>query len=160
MGNGQFIFVYELDKMVGVDGTPSYSKQPIHYRIADSPFEFRNATEYGVVSTDGQYASSAPQVLWTPAGGVNGTIVLTASHNEDFFTNTALGDPSQWIRVTSGHGVGYSRELVIVPNTDNKVLLVFNGGSWDKGPKEVSCGDWIVPGPGSSLDITSLCLKA
>ncbi|EPE28209.1 Oligoxyloglucan reducing end-specific cellobiohydrolase [Glarea lozoyensis ATCC 20868] len=133
MGNGKFILFYELDKVTGV---PAYAKQPVHYRIADSPFKFNGAREHMLVSTDGTVASSAPQTIWTPAGGVNGTILTSASHAEDFFINTAYGDPSAWIRVDSGHGVGYSRALEIMPNTDGKVVLVFNGGSWQDGPKQ------------------------
>ncbi|KAH8651956.1 hypothetical protein BGZ60DRAFT_330175, partial [Tricladium varicosporioides] len=142
MGNGKFIFSYELDKATGV---PAYAKQPIHYRIADSPFEFDNAEELPLVATDGTVASSAPQTIWTPAGGPNGTILTSASHAEDFFINTAYGDPSAWVRVVSGHGIGYSRALQIIPKTDGKVILVFNGGSWQNGPKEVSAGDFLIP---------------
>lgn len=154
MGNGKFIFSYELDKATGV---PAYAKQPIHYRIADSPFEFDSSTELMLVATDGTVASSAPQTIWTPAGGPNGTILTSASHAEDFFINTAYGDPDAWIRVESGHGIGYSRALQLIPNTDDKVILVFNGGSWQDGPKEVSAGDFLIPGEGSSLDISSNC---
>lgn len=154
MGNGKYIFAYEVDKVTGV---PSYAHQPIHYRIADSPFEFDSATEHMLTSTDGTVASSAPQTIWTPAGGPNGTIIVAGSHEEAFFLNTAYGDPSQWVKVVSGHGVGYSRSLQIVPGTDNKVVLVFNGGSWQDGPKQVSAGDYLVPGPGSSMDTLSSC---
>lgn len=154
MGNGKFIFTYELDK---ISGFPAYAKQPIHYRIADSPFKFDSSTEFRIIASDGTVASSAPQVIWTPAGGVNGTILVSASHAEDFFINTAYGDPSAWIRVVSGHGVGYSRALQIIPGTDGKVVLVFNGGTWQSGPKEVSAGDFVVPGLGSSLDTISNC---
>ncbi|PMD31331.1 glycoside hydrolase family 93 protein [Hyaloscypha variabilis F] len=154
MGNDKFIFSYELDKAAGF---PAYAKQPIHYRIADSPFEFDNSTELPLVATDGTVASSAPQIVWTPAGGPNGTILTSASHAEDFFINTAYGDPSAWTRVVSGHGIGYSRALQIIPDTDGKVILVFNGGSWQDGPKEVSAGDFLIPGAGSSLDTISNC---
>lgn len=156
MGNGQFIFFYELDKIAGF---PAYAKQPIHYRIADSPFEFDGAEELSLVATDGTVASSAPQGVWSPAGGVNGTILVSASHAENFFINTAYGDPGNWTRVVSGHGVGYSRALQIIPDTDGKVVLVFNGGSWQAGPKEVSDGDFVIPGEGSGEDNTSNCFK-
>jgi len=152
MGNGKFIFFYELDKIAGF---PAYAKQPIHYRIADSPFEFGGAQEMSLVASDGTVASSAPQGVWSPAGGENGTILVSASHAEDFFVNTAYGDPAKWERVVSGHGVGYSRALQIIPDTDGKVVLVFNGGSWQAGPKEVSAGDFVISGPGGDEDSSS-----
>ncbi|KAH7355198.1 hypothetical protein BKA65DRAFT_535471 [Rhexocercosporidium sp. MPI-PUGE-AT-0058] len=157
MGNGKFIFAYEVDK---IQGFPAYAHQPVHYRIADSPFEFDKAEQFPIVSitADNTTASSAPQVLWSPAGGKNGTILLTASHEESFFINTAYGDPKAWKRVDSGHGTGYSRAIQIIPDTDGKVVLVFNGGSWEsKTPKQVSCGDYVIPGKGSHIDTISNC---
>ncbi|KAL5330470.1 hypothetical protein ACEPPN_003998 [Leptodophora sp. 'Broadleaf-Isolate-01'] len=156
MGNGKFLFTYEVDKL---QGFPAYAHQPLNYKIADSPFKFDSATPYPIVSAnDNVTASSAPQVIWSPAGGKNGTIVVTASHEESFFLNTKYGDPKAWIRVDSGHGVGYSRALQIIPSTDGKVVLVFNGGSWESHtPKSVTCGDYVIPGPGSSEDTISQC---
>ncbi|KAL2060828.1 hypothetical protein VTL71DRAFT_8880 [Oculimacula yallundae] len=152
LGNGKFIFAYEVDK---VQGFPKYANQPVHYKIADSPFEFDKATQFPLVAStpDNTTASSAPQVIWSPAGGKNGTIILSGSHEEAFFINTANGDPKEWKTVVSGHGVGYSRALQIIPGTDGKVILVFNGGAWGNTiEKQVTAGNWIVPGPGSKKD--------
>jgi hypothetical protein len=142
MGNGKFIFSYEL---AFAPEDPIEAAYAIHYRIADSPFEFDQAEEMLLKSTDGTIASSGPQTIWTPAGGPNGTIVTSDSHRPEFFINHAYGDPSAWVKVDSGKGVGYTRDLRIVPNTGGRVILVTNGGMYDRNETIVSCGDWVVP---------------
>lgn len=138
MGNGKFIFSYEL-------AFAPEAAYAIHYRIADSPFEFDHAEEMLLRATDGTIARAGPQTIWTPAGGPNGTIITSDSSNSEFFINHAYGDPSVWIKVESGKGVGYTRDLRIMPDTDGKTILVTNGGMYDSQHTIVSCGEWSVP---------------
>lgn len=142
MGNGKFIFSYEL---AYAPEDPINAAYAIHYRIADSPFEFDGAEEMLLRAADGTIASSGPQTIWTPAGGPNGTVVTSDSHRAQFFINRAYGDPSAWVMVESGKGVGYTRDLRIVPNTGGEVVLVTNGGLYNNSQTIVSCGDWVVP---------------
>ncbi|KAN0090417.1 glycoside hydrolase family 93 protein [Hyaloscypha variabilis] len=142
MGNGKYIFSYEL---AYAPEDPVNAPYAIHYRIADSPFEFDTAEELLLRATDGTIASAGPQTIWTPAGGPNGTIVTSDSTNSEFFINRACGDPSAWVKVASGKGVGYTRDLRIMPDTEGTVILVTNGGVYNRNQTIVSCGEWVVP---------------
>ncbi|KAH8655099.1 BNR/Asp-box repeat domain protein [Tricladium varicosporioides] len=142
MGNGKFIFSYEL---AFAPEDPVKAAYAVHYRIADSPFEFDQAETMLLKATDGTIASSGPQTIWTPAGGPNGTVITSDSDRSEFFINHAYGDPSSWVKVESGKGVGYTRELRIMPKTAGKVILVTNGGMYSRSETIVSCGEWIVP---------------
>jgi hypothetical protein len=71
--NGQYIITYE------------YCNSPqggcvIYYRLSSSPLTF-NAAAPGtfIEATTGEVPSSSPNVAWTPAGGVNGTIIFSAN---------------------------------------------------------------------------------
>jgi len=142
MGNGKFIFSYEL---AFAPEDPINAAYAVHYRIADSPFEFDKAEPMLLRATDGTIASAGPQTIWTPAGGPNGTVVTSDSHRSEFFINHAYGDPGAWVKVVSGKGVGYTRDLRIVPETNGTVILVTNGGMYNMNDTIVSCGEWVVP---------------
>jgi hypothetical protein len=146
MGNGKFIFSYEL-ALSTID--PVNAPYATHYRIADSPFEFHSATPYLLKATDGTVSSAGPQTVWTTAGGPKGTIVTSDSTYDDLFINREYGHPDAWIRVPSGHGVGYTRFLQVMPNTQEKVILLTNGGMYGRPNTMVTTGDYVVPGPGS-----------
>jgi hypothetical protein len=142
MGNGKYIFSYEL---AFAPEDPVNAEYAVHYRIADSPFEFDTAEEILLKATDGTISSAGPQTIWTPAGGPNGTVITSDSEYTDFFINRAYGHPGAWIRVPSGKGVGYTRDLRVMPRTKGKVILVTNGGRYGRNETIVSCGNWIVP---------------
>ena len=55
------------------------------------------------------------------------------SYNQ-LFLNMQNGDPGAWKEVPSGHGVGYTRYLHVMPGQGEKAT-------------EVSAGDFVVPGP-------------
>lgn len=59
-------------------------------------------------------------MTWSDSGGPHGTIILSANSDQDFFTNSALGDPGRWTRLSSPMPRGYSRYTI--PLTDS--------GSW------------------------------
>ena len=142
MGNGKYIFSYEL---AYAPEDPVNAPYAVHYRIADSPFEFDKAEPMLLKATDGTIASSGPQTIWTPAGGPNGTVVTSDSQHSEFFINRAYGHPEAWIKVSSGKGVGYTRDLRIMPDTEGTVILVTNGGMYNTNDTIVSCGEWAVP---------------
>lgn len=148
MGNVKFISSYEL---AFAPEDPVHAEYVIHYRIADSPFEFDKAKKMLLKATNGTISSAGPQAIWTPAGGENGTIITSDSINSEFFINHAYGDPSAWVKVKSGKGAGYTRDLRIMPHTDGKAILVTNEGMYNQSETIVSCGEWVVPGSGSVL---------
>jgi hypothetical protein len=142
MGNGRFIFSYEV---AFSEADPVNAPYAIHYRVADSPFEFDTAEEMLLQATDGTIASAGPQTIWTPAGGPNGTVVTSDSTHAQLFINHAFGEPGAWMKVESGKGVGYTRDLRIMTSTNGEIILVTNGGMYGKNETIVSCGNWTVP---------------
>ncbi|KAJ6563316.1 BNR/Asp-box repeat protein [Mycena vulgaris] len=120
--NGQFILTYE------------YCNSPqggcvITYRLSSSPLTF-NAAAPGifVVATTGEVPSSSPVVVWTPTGGANGTIVLSANSHTGVFLNKALGAPgSAWTYAQTNATRGYAREVRVLPSSNQ--ILITGGGS-------------------------------
>ena len=87
-----------------------------------------------------------------------GTVVVSDGSYSSPFLNTKYGDPSSWVEVPSGHGVGYSRSLMVMP--DQSELLVFNGGMYGGGNTTVSAGIYTVPGPKSNWPPSASCQKS
>ena len=111
--NGKFILAYEY----GGGASPTGAGFPIYYRIASNPLLFDEAEEF-LLGASGVYPSSSPFVVWTPAGGVNGTIVLSANSHSDIFVNTGLGDVGGWRRVATPQSGAYSREVRVLDNPE------------------------------------------
>jgi hypothetical protein len=150
MGNGKWILTHEL----GFAPNPT-APYAVHYRIADSPLEFQSAPEYLLQATDGTISSAGPYVVWTPAGGPNGTIVVSDSTYSELFLNTAYGDPNEWVFTPTGKGISYTRALQVLPN-ESQVMIV-DGGLYAGTNTSVTLGNFLVPGPTSSEDTISAC---
>ncbi|KAJ6554790.1 hypothetical protein B0H19DRAFT_1029873 [Mycena capillaripes] len=152
IGNGQWMCSYEMG--LWSDSTAPYAT---HYRIADSPFEFLSAPEFELRTDTEGVSSAGPYTVWTPAGGPHGTIVVSDSSYDQLFLNTENGDPRAWRNVTSGHGVGYTRALTVLPGNGGKLVQVLNGGMYAGNFTEITVGDFLVPGPeGGSGGISGL----
>jgi hypothetical protein len=143
MGNGQYIFTYELG--LSSDGLPDVSPYAVHYRISSDPETFDSAQEHLLKSSDGLISSSGPYVVWTPVGPTGkGTVVVSDSYFSQVFMNTEYGDPNAWVTVPTTHGVGYTRSLTVLPD-ESKVLLV-NGGMYNTSVTSVTAGIIDIPG--------------
>jgi hypothetical protein len=162
MGNGQYIFTYELG--FSTDGLPTNSPYAVHYRISSDPETFGSAEEHLLKSSGGLIPSSSPYVVWTPVGPTGkGTLVVSDGSYSQVFMNTEYGDPNAWFTVDTTHGVGYSRSLTVLPD-ESKVLLV-NGGMYNTSITVVSAGVVDIPGTyaqgfgpeGSGRDSVSSC---
>jgi hypothetical protein len=162
MGNGQYIFTYELG--FSTDGLPTNSPYAVHYRISSDPEDFGSAEEHLLRASDGTIPSSSPYVVWTPVGPTGkGTLVVSDGSYAQYFLNTEYGDPNAWVTIQSDHGVGYSRSLTVLPD-ESKVLLV-NGGMYNTSVTVVSAGIIDIPGTyaegfgpyGSGMDSVSSC---
>lgn len=94
-------------------------------------------------------------MVWTPVGGPQGTLVVSDGVYSEVFLNREYGNPSAWEKVPSGHGVGYSRHLRVMPEED--IVLLINGGMYGMNYTEVTAGDIVVPGAGSNKDTISSC---
>lgn len=141
MGNGKFTFSYEMGF---APEDPAKAPYATHYRIADSPFQFDSAVPYLLQATDGTISSAGPQTIWTPAGGPKGTVVVSDSTYDQLFINKEYGDPKSWVLVPSGHGVGYTRYLQLMPGTNGEVVLLTNGGMYGESKTVVTTGDYRV----------------
>jgi hypothetical protein len=150
MGNGKWILTHEL-------GFAPFAAAPyaVHYVIADSPLDFQYSTDTLLQSTDGTIPSSGPYVVWTPAGGPNGTVVVSDSTYSEIFINTQYADPNAWVKVPTGKGISYTRALQILP--DESWVRIVDGGLYATANTSVSLGDFRVPGPSSNRDIITSC---
>jgi len=124
--NNKYIIAYEKG------GAPQ-GKFAAFYKIADSPLEFLNATEIWFHTDRNETLPRAgPYVVWTEAGGVNGTIVISCSVQTGLYVNTQLGDPNSWQYIETREKISYSRSLTIIPGT-GEVLILGAGTSYNGG---------------------------
>ncbi|KAJ7068746.1 BNR/Asp-box repeat protein [Mycena amicta] len=120
--NGQYILTYEYG------GAPE-ADFAIYHRLSSSPLTFDAAAPGTVIrATTGELPTSSPYVNWTPFGGANGTIIVSANSHTGVFTNTALGVPgSAWTYVQTNATRSYTREVKVLPQ--NNQILLTGGGS-------------------------------
>ncbi|KAK6542239.1 hypothetical protein TWF694_006202 [Orbilia ellipsospora] len=140
MGNNKWIATYEVGNFPALPASP----YGVHYTIADSPEDFgKNTPILLKAKNTGTIPSASPFVQWTPAGGDNGTVIVSDGSYADLFLSTDYG--ITWQQVPSGHGVGYTRSLRVMP--DESKVLVFNGGMYGMSSTIVTAGEYWVPGP-------------
>ncbi|KXH55855.1 glycoside hydrolase family 93 [Colletotrichum salicis] len=115
--NDDFIFAYEV---CGTDGCR------VHYRLTANPLNILAAPSISLISTSGTRPVSSPYVVWSPVGGVNGTIVLSGGSQSNIFVNRALGDASAWVEYAVPQPNAYSRALAVLD--DGSKLAIIGGG--------------------------------
>lgn len=131
MPDGKYIMVYEV---VGIKNNPVYC------RFSEDGKNWGDPSDIGtkiVDSTNNFFMSGTPYIIWTPAGGKNGTLVLTAKGTiennnltgDGLMVNRNLGKGS-WrymptiIKYNAGlHPGGYSRSMISIDN-GKKILLL------------------------------------
>ncbi|KAF2196269.1 neuraminidase [Delitschia confertaspora ATCC 74209] len=118
--NGKFIMTYEYG---GGQTSGSYSF-PVFFKIVSDPEKFGPATGRGIKATDGTIPNGSPYVVWSPAGGKNGTIIVSSSSHSEVFINTQLGEGS-WKKVATPEGTSYTRHLRML---NDGHLLIMGGG--------------------------------
>ncbi|KAF2678854.1 glycoside hydrolase family 93 protein [Lentithecium fluviatile CBS 122367] len=119
--NKKFIMTYEYG---GGPVTSGY-QFPVYYKIVDDPEKFGPATGISLKATDGTIPTGSPYVVWSPVGGANGTIIVSAHSNTEVFINTGLGLGS-WKKVSTPEATHYTRHLRVLQDT--KKLLIMGGG--------------------------------
>ncbi|KAI8271997.1 hypothetical protein K4K56_002692 [Colletotrichum sp. SAR 10_98] len=123
LGNGDYMYTFEWG---GAPIIEPYSF-PIYYRIAKDPRKFADAPDYYINSTNGGvFPINSPNVVWSPVGGCNGTIVVS-SNSAPLFINRRGGDPSAWIAYDSPEAGAYTRNLRIMEE-DPDYLLIMGAG--------------------------------
>ncbi len=99
IAGGRWIMTYEYC------GAPQGSC-PVYYRIATDPEKFLQADDHQIILNDGSKPCCQPFVVWTPAGGPQGTIVVSSGGQTALAVNTAGGDPAAWRSQASNAPVG------------------------------------------------------
>ncbi|KAK0114501.1 hypothetical protein ONS95_013991 [Cadophora gregata] len=122
--NGKYMMTYEFGGGPTVVGT-AY-KFPVYYRINDSPLEFNKSVGIPIYTNDKIQPEGSPKVVWSPVGGVNGTIIVSCGTASQVFVNQALGDANAWRTVPTPEGVSYTRHLRVLSNSNH--LLIMGGG--------------------------------
>ncbi|KAI4859828.1 glycoside hydrolase family 93 protein [Hypoxylon rubiginosum] len=122
--NGQYIYTYEY----GGGSNPANSGTfPVYYRLSSDPEKFGSATHHVLRATDGSVPTGSPYVVWSSAGGVNGTIIVSAGCCSQVWTNKALGAEGAWTKVTTPEAASYTRSLHVFQEDPN-ALLIAGGG--------------------------------
>lgn len=156
IGNGSWMCSYEVGLWTDARGSNEGAPYATHYKISDSPLTFGEVGDHLLRTEYGADSSAGPYTIWTPAGGPNGTIVVSDSTYDQLFLNTQNGEPGFWQNVTSDHGVGYTRQLRVLPGNGGKTVMVLNGGMYGQKVTEFTVGDYIVPGPDGQGPVSSM----
>ncbi|KAI2617502.1 glycoside hydrolase family 93 protein [Hypoxylon sp. NC1633] len=119
--NGQYIYTYEYG---GGSGGGSF---PVYYRMSSDPEKFSSATHHVLKATDGSVPNGSPYVVWTSAGGANGTIVVSSGCCSEVWINKALGADNAWKKVSTLEGTSYTRSLHIFQEDPNSLLIAGGG---------------------------------
>ncbi|WP_329600078.1 RICIN domain-containing protein [Streptomyces pseudovenezuelae] len=117
--NGKYVLSYEYG------GAPE-GNFSVYYKISSDPEAFDSVTGIPLRTTDGVVPQSAPYLTWLPAGGANGTLVVSANSADDLFINTQNGAANTWTRINANVAGGYSRGMTSLP--DGHSLLVLSAG--------------------------------
>jgi hypothetical protein len=119
--NGKYIMTYEFY------GAPEIAFA-VYYRIADDPTKFNEAEGHVLrASNTGTVPDGSPYIIWTPAGGPNGTIVVSSGCCSPVFINRGLAEEgSEWIEVNTTAPVSYTRSELVMP--DPNLILLTGGG--------------------------------
>ncbi|KAI0485637.1 glycoside hydrolase family 93 protein [Xylaria cf. heliscus] len=129
---GRWIYVYEYGggpnpaAAAAAAAAGSYTF-PVHYRLSTDPEAFAAAEHHPLRSADGAVPDGSPYVVWTPAGGANGTIVVSSGCCSQVYVNRALGAEDAWETVATPEGPSYTRSLRVFQE-DSSYVLISGGG--------------------------------
>lgn len=123
--NGKYMMTYEFGGGPTIPAGTAY-KFPVYYRINDSPLDFNKSVSLPIYTNDKIQPEGSPKVVWSPVGGVNGTIIVSCGTKSQVFINQALGDVNAWRTVPTPEGVSYTRHLRVLSNPN--YLLIMGGG--------------------------------
>lgn len=115
---GRWVMTFE-------DGNNTDVSFGVAYKIASHPERFADATARLLRTTTGLVPIGSPYVTWLPAGGPNGTIVVSAGEDEPLFLNRDGGAARRWTTTRSVVPRGYSRQ---VQAWDDRTLMTIGGG--------------------------------
>lgn len=62
--------------------------------------------------------------MWSPIGGVNGTIIVSDNDHSDVFTNSYGGMPDRWEAHATPQMNAYSRALLVPKNRPDHLMIL------------------------------------
>ncbi len=123
----KWILVHEFPK----GNSSSYgSHYPVYYRLADSPLDFRLSEGLPIIVNNTKAPNASPYVVWSPAGGPNGTIVVSDADTSPVYTNRRGGAVDAWEEHAVPVGATYSRAIHIIGRNPDS-LMIFGGETFD-----------------------------
>ncbi|KAI5928088.1 Sialidase [Camillea tinctor] len=129
--NGQYIYVYEYGGGPDPTGASTGYRFPVYYRLSADPEDFASAAHHGIASKSSAGATTVPNgspyVVWSPAGGDNGTIVVSSGCCSQVFVNRALGAEDAWETVDTPEAASYTRSLHVFQEDPGYVLIAGGG---------------------------------
>ncbi|KAK8125414.1 BNR/Asp-box repeat domain-containing protein [Apiospora kogelbergensis] len=114
--NGQYIYVYEYGGGPNPKTTDGSYSFPVFYRRTPP-----------LVTTGGDVPTGSPYVVWTPAGGEDGTIIVSSGCCSEVYMNRALGAEDAWEKVATPAGSSYTRSLMVFQEDPSYVLIAGGG---------------------------------
>ena len=117
--NGQYILTYEFHG--AAEGSFS-----VYYRLSEDPLLFDSAPGQVIRTQSNTVPVGSPYVVWTPAGGENGTIVVSCGTKSQVFINRALGHPDAWYDLETVESTSYTRSLMTL-GTEGEILIAGGG---------------------------------
>jgi hypothetical protein len=127
----KYILVFEQGNGTRSKGGNSY---PDNYKLADDPLLFEAASPLYIEAKDmngtkvqSLEPGSAPYVVWTPAGGVNGTIVVTDGNHQKLFINRQGGAVDAWETRMVGEPHAYARSLHVLQKYPDHLMVIGAG---------------------------------
>ena len=159
MGNGTYVMSFEA---VG----KAVNSHQVHIKFSADGIDWGDPTDYGtpVEDSNGIYPAACPTITWTPAGGPQGTLIITAAKvgggtpdtDRKLFLNTSGGSgawtmlpaPVQW---QGGNTLsGWSQGMI--PSADQQGIIqlapssITINGSDEYNEMRVGRQQLIVPG--------------
>ena len=135
---GKYIIVYEHGLARRSRGGNRF---PVNYRLASDPRKFDLAAPKNIEATNWNRTSnrtlepgSAPYVVWSPVGGVNGTIVVTDANHGNLFINRFGGDEKRWEARRVVQPGAYARALHVMKDRPDHLVIV-GAGPYRNQPK-------------------------
>ncbi|RYO83807.1 hypothetical protein DL764_009420 [Monosporascus ibericus] len=120
--DGRFIYVYEYGGGPNPERPGTYTF-PVYYRLSTDPEDFFSAPHHLLQSSDGAVPDGSPYVVWTPAGGPNGTVVVSSGCCSEVWINKALGAEGAWETVETPEPASYTRSLLVFREDPEYVLI-------------------------------------
>ena len=153
--NGRYMMVFEI---VGIAGVP------IFYKLSDDAVHWGDPADLGkrILNKEGHFLRSTPYVIWTPYGGENGTILVSAmgidlngetTKESGYMLNRNLGE-GDWTHIDApvayetgkGHPPGgYSQSMVTLDSTGQEILTLVPVPNGNKSNMDIKYARFLLP---------------